>query len=58
MGSSSISRYGLLLLLLLALVVLPGCSAVAGIFKAGMWVGVIMAVLVIGGAVAIFSRLS
>lgn len=57
MGSWSVSRYVLLLLLVVALVSMAGCAAVAGIFKAGMWVGVIMAVLVIGGAVAIFSRL-
>ena len=57
MGSWSVSRYVLLLLLVVALVSMTGCAAVAGIFKAGMWVGVIMAVLVIGGAVAIFSRL-
>ena len=56
MGSWSVSRYVLLLLLVVALVSMTGCAAVAGIFKAGMWVGVIMAVLVIGGAVAIFSR--
>ena len=57
MRSWSVSRYVLLLLLVVALVSMTGCAAVAGIFKAGMWVGVIMAVLVIGGAVAIFSRL-
>lgn len=47
-----------LLLCLLTVVVLPmaGCSAVAGIFKAGLWVGVILAVIVIVGALALFSR--
>jgi hypothetical protein len=57
MGSTSPSRYVLLLLLVVALVSMTGCAAVAGIFKAGMWVGVILAVLVIGGALAIFSRI-
>jgi hypothetical protein len=57
MASWSVSRYVLLLLLVAALVSMTGCAAVAGIFKAGMWVGVIVAVLVIGGALAIFSRL-
>jgi uncharacterized ion transporter superfamily protein YfcC len=57
MGSSSPSRYVLLLLLGAALVSVTGCAAVAGIFKAGMWVGVIVAVLVIGGALVIFNRI-
>jgi uncharacterized ion transporter superfamily protein YfcC len=57
MGSTSPSRYVVLLLLVVALVSMTGCAAVAGIFKAGMWVGVIVAVLVIGGALAVFSRL-
>ena len=57
MGSTSPSRYVLLLLLVVAVVSMTGCAAVAGIFKAGMWVGVILAVLVIGGALAIFSRI-
>jgi hypothetical protein len=35
-----------------------GCEAVAGVFKAGVWVGVIVAVVVIAGAVALFSRFS
>jgi hypothetical protein len=51
------SRLVLLLLLLIVVTSATGCVAVAGIFKAGMWVGVILAVLVVGGAVALFSRL-
>jgi hypothetical protein len=43
------ARYIVLSLLLVTLVSATGCEAVAGIFKAGMWVGVIMAVVVIGG---------
>jgi hypothetical protein len=50
----------IIVLLFLSLVITStvGCAAIAGIFKAGVWVGVIIAVIVIGGAVALFSRLS
>ncbi len=40
------------------LVTASGCAAIAGIFKAGMWVGVILAVIVIGGGQFVFSRFS
>jgi hypothetical protein len=56
MRSSPVSRWVLLSLLMLVLVSASGCAAVIGIFKAGMWVGVILAVLVIGGALFVFSR--
>jgi hypothetical protein len=51
------SRYVLLCLLLLVVASAAGCAAVTGIFKAGMWVGVILAVVVIVGGLALFSRL-
>jgi hypothetical protein len=57
MESVRFSKYVVLCLLLVALVTLPGCAAVAGIFKAGVGVGVVIAVLVVGGAVALFSLL-
>ncbi|MBS1494689.1 MAG: hypothetical protein JST55_14335 [Bacteroidetes bacterium] len=31
-----------------ALTILPGCGAIEGIFKAGLWVGIIGVVVVIG----------
>ncbi len=37
----------LMLLLLVAAVLLSGCAIVGGIFKAGMWVGVIAVVIVV-----------
>jgi hypothetical protein len=43
------------LLLILATQV-AGCEIVAGIFKAGVWVGVILVVLVIGVAAWLVSR--
>jgi len=58
MRSSPVSRCVLLVLLILALVSASGCAAIAGIFKAGVWVGVILAVLVIGGGLFVFSRFS
>ncbi len=47
----------LLSLLVVIAVCAPGCAAIAGIFKAGLWVGVILAVVVIGGAALLFSML-
>jgi len=44
------------LLIVLMAVTLTGCAAVAGIFKAGFWVGIVIAVIVVGGLVALFSR--
>jgi hypothetical protein len=42
---------------LLLIVSTAGCAAVAGIFKAGVWVGVVGAVLIIAVVVFLFSRL-
>ena len=42
--------------LLLSTTVLPGCEIVGEIFKAGVWVGVILVVVVIGLIVWLFSR--
>jgi hypothetical protein len=44
------------LLIVLVAVTLTGCAVVGGIFKAGFWVGVVIAVVVVGGLVALFSR--
>lgn len=48
-------------LLQVALIVLlgvltAGCSVAAGIFKAGFWVGIIIAVVLVVGFVAMFRR--
>jgi hypothetical protein len=51
-------RFVSLLVLLLVAVSMAGCAAVAGVFKAGVWVGVIIAVILIAAAIALFSRLS
>ena len=45
----------LLLVVLLALT-MSGCAAVAGIFKAGFWVGIVIAVIVVVGLFALFGR--
>ena len=42
-----LSRYSLIVLLVLASLILPGCEVIGGIFKAGVWVGVIGVVLVL-----------
>jgi hypothetical protein len=45
------SRVARLLLVVLLLVPLAGCEVIGGIFKAGVWVGVILAALVVVGIV-------
>jgi hypothetical protein len=45
-----------LLLVILALVSLPACRVVGGIFKAGVGVGVIMAVVVVGLLFALVTK--
>jgi hypothetical protein len=56
-GSVEISRVVPLLFLIALAVSTAGCAAVAGIFKAGVWVGVIIAVVVVVAVIALFSRL-
>jgi hypothetical protein len=45
-----------LLLVVLLATTAAGCAAVAGIFKAGFWVGIIIAVIVVVGLFALFGR--
>jgi hypothetical protein len=44
------------LLVVLLLITVTGCAAVAGIFKAGFWTGLIIAVVVIVLLFAVFGR--
>jgi hypothetical protein len=43
-------------LIVLLTVTVAGCSAIAGIFKAGFWVGLIVAVIIVGGLMMLFRR--
>jgi hypothetical protein len=52
------SRSLLLTMLLAVLTATAGCRAIEGIFKAGVWVGVVIAVLVVGVILAIVKGLS
>lgn len=45
-----------ILLVLLMAVTLTGCAAIAGIFKAGVWVGIIIAAVVIVVITALVRR--
>ena len=45
-----------LLLVVLLAVTVAGCSAVAGIFKAGFWVGIILAAIIVVGIFALLKR--
>jgi len=44
------------LVILLVTVTVCGCAAIAGIFKAGVWVGVVIAVIVVVLLFALFGR--
>ena len=50
--------FAALALPLMLLVISTGCAAVEGIFKAGLWVGLITAVLVIAAVVLLVRRVS
>jgi hypothetical protein len=43
-------------LLLISTMMLAGCEFVGDIFEAGVWVGIILVVLIIGLVVWVFSR--
>ena len=47
----------LLTLMLLSAVLLGGCEVVGGIFKAGVWVGVIAVVLIVFGVGFLIAKL-
>jgi hypothetical protein len=47
MSTQWLSRYLMIVLLVLAAVSMTGCEAIAGIFKAGVWTGVVMVVILI-----------
>ena len=44
------------LLVMLLAVTMSGCAAIAGIFKAGFWVGLIVAALVVVGIFTLLGR--
>jgi hypothetical protein len=44
----TLQKFGVLLVVLAAVVTMPACGAIFGIFKAGMGVGIFMAILVVG----------
>ena len=45
-----------LLLIVLLAVTLAGCQVVGGIFKAGFWVGIVIAAVIVVGLVALLRR--
>ena len=47
MAAQWLSRYTLIVLLVLVSLTSAGCEVIGDIFKAGVWVGVIMVVLLI-----------
>jgi hypothetical protein len=53
-----VTRNMLLRLQLLVLLAMTasGCQAIEGIFKAGMWVGILIAVVVVGAIFMLFGR--
>jgi len=55
-GGFMLSVVARILFVLLFAVTLAGCSAIAGIFKAGFWVGIIIAVIIVVVLFALFGR--
>jgi hypothetical protein len=47
-----------LLLLAAIIFLIPGCAVVGGIFKAGIWVGVLAVVIVVGIILLLVSKVS
>lgn len=56
MGAYQAGRLILFLLALAAIIVMPGCELAGGIFKAGFWVGIVIAALAIGLVFAMVRR--
>ncbi|CAN5203367.1 hypothetical protein BH11BAC5_BH11BAC5_39990 [soil metagenome] len=50
------STLSTLLLVAVAITVLPGCQAIGDIFKAGMWAGILVVVIVVGLILYLISR--
>jgi cytosine/uracil/thiamine/allantoin permease len=50
------SSFLTLLAVAVVIILLPGCQAIGDIFKAGMWTGVFVVVIVIGLIVYLISR--
>jgi hypothetical protein len=51
-----LKKFALAILLFLFVLMLNSCSAIEGIFKAGVWTGIIIILAVIGLIVFIISR--
>jgi hypothetical protein len=49
-------RLGLLSIVVAAVLTMPGCDAIFGIFKAGVGVGIFMAILVVGLILFVVSK--
>jgi hypothetical protein len=56
MAQINIRTASWLMALLLIAMTTSGCEVIEGIFKAGVWVGVILVVVVVGLLFAIFGR--
>jgi hypothetical protein len=52
----TLQRFGLLILIVAAVVATPACGAIVGIFKAGMGVGIFLAVMVVGLVLFVVSK--
>ena len=57
-GTVGVSRAWVLALLLAVVGSTEGCAAVEGIFKAGVGVGVVIAVVIVGAVLFLFTRVT
>ena len=53
----TVRQFTAVMLVLAGALLLSGCAAIEGIFKAGVWVGALMVIIVIVALVALFSRI-
>jgi hypothetical protein len=57
-GGPMLSSLSRVLLIVLLAVTMAGCSAIAGIFKAGFWAGIVLAAIVVVIVFTLFGRRS
>jgi hypothetical protein len=55
-GAAMLSHVSRVLLIVLLAISVAGCEVVGGIFKAGFWVGIVIAAIIVIGIAALLRR--
>lgn len=53
----TLRQFTAVMLVLAGALLVSGCAAIEGIFKAGVWVGALMVVIVVVALIALFTRI-